>query len=267
MSLRPPEPGGLPRQVAEVCATWLHEVDARVPGLVTGLHLRGGVAFGEFVPGSSDVDFVAVVSTGSTGDIDALAAAHEATREAHPDLPFDGIHVDASDLTRDPEDCPDVPCVLHGWFEPAGRWDLSPVAWHELATRGIPVRGELPSVWTDHQRLLAFTRDHLARQWADQAAALAKFPAEAATEASTWCVLGVARLDHLLTTGEMTAKSAAGSWGLEHYDRRWHRVLREALRVRGASGADRALEPQYADPAERGADVAAFTAYVVGTAG
>lgn len=259
MSLRAPDPAGLPRPVAEVCATWLREVDARAPGLVTGLHLRGGVAFGEFVHGTSDVDFVAVVST---DDLDALAGAHEATHEAHPDVPFDGIHLRAADLERDPDDCPDVPCVLHGWFEPAGRYDVSPVAWHELATRGIPVRGELPAVWTDHERLLDFTRDHLATQWAHQASALARFPAEASAEASTWCVLGVARLDHLLTTGEMTSKSAAGRWGLGHYDARWHRVVREALRVREGTGG-----PEYDDPADRGADVAAFTAYVVETAG
>lgn len=278
MTPHPPGPAGspgLPEPVAAVCATWLREVDARAPGLVRGLHLRGGVAFGEFVPGTSDVDFVAVVSTGSTAggsvasasEVDALAAAHEATHEAHPDVPFDGIHVRAADLERDPDDCPDVPCALHGWWEPAGRYDVSPVAWHELATRGIPVRGELPVVWTDRERLLDFTRDHLATQWAEQADALAKFPAEAATDASTWCVLGVARLDHLLTTGEMTAKSAAGRWGLQHYGERWHRVVKEALRLRGATEADRAIAPQYTDVRERGADVAAFTAYVVETAG
>jgi len=259
----------LPGPVTEVCGTWLREIDARAPGLVTGLHLRGGVAFGEFVPGTSDVDFVAVVSTGSTteggstSELDALEEAHEATHGAHPDVPFDGIHLRAADLERDPDDCPDVPCVLHGWFEPAGRYDVSPVAWHELALHGIPVRGTLPEVWTDHDRLLAFTRDNLATYWADQAAALAKFPAEAATETSTaWCVLGVVRLDHLLATGEMTAKGAAGRWGLAHYDERWHRVLREALRVREGVGS-----PEYDDPAQRGADVTAFTAYVVEAAG
>jgi hypothetical protein len=72
-------------------------------------------------------------------------------------------------------------------------------------------------------------------------------------------VLGVARLHHLLATGEMTSKSAAGRWGLGFYDERWHPVLRESLRLRertdGPSGYD--------DPAARGRDVAAFTAYVV----
>jgi hypothetical protein len=56
----------------------------------------------------------------------------------------------------------------------------------------------------------------------------------------------------------MTAKSAAGRWGLEHYDERFDRVLREALRIRDGEGSS-----EYADPAERGRDTAEFTSYVV----
>jgi hypothetical protein len=71
-------------------------------------------------------------------------------------------------------------------------------------------------------------------------------------------VLGVARLHHLLVTGEMTAKSAAGRWGLGHYDERFHQVLREALRIRDGDPVS-----EYDDPAARGRDTAEFTAYIV----
>ncbi len=251
----------LPDLPRAVCETWLAEIDRLAPGLVTGLHVRGGLGFGEFVPGRSDVDFVAVLEHRPTYDEEeALEASHAAVSAAHPDQPFDGLHVTAADLVGDPDDCPDVPCVLHGWFEPAARYDLSPVAWHELAHHAVTVRGELPVVWTDDRRLLAFTRDNLATYWADQATALTKFPDEAAKEEScSWCVLGVARLHHLLVTGEMTSKNTAGRWGLGFYEERWHPVLREALRARtGGPGPG-----EYAVPADRGRDVAEFTAYVV----
>ena len=256
----------LPGSVLRVCETWLAAVDAAAPGLVTGLHVRGGLGFGEFVPGRSDVDFVAVLSRRPTyADEDALEDAHATTRERHPDPPFDGLHVLAEDLAGDPEYCPDVPCVLHGHFEAAARYDVSPVGWHELARHSVAVRGALPPVWTDDARLLAFTRAHLDTYWRQQAGALAKFPAEAAAEdACAWCVLGVARVDHLLVTGAMTAKGAAGRWGLTHYDERWHRVLREALRVRESSGVGDWETSEYDDPAERGRDVTGFTAHVVG---
>lgn len=255
----------LPDEARRACETWLTEIDAAAPGLVTGLHVRGGLGFGEFVPGQSDVDVVAVLSRRATyADAEALEAAHAALRARHPEPAFDGMHVAESDLAGDPDDCPDVPCVLHGWFEAAARYDVTPVGWHELAHHSVAVRGERPEVWTDHDRLLAFTRDHLATSWREQAEGLAKFPAEAAGDlACTWCVLGVARLHHLLVTGEMTTKSAAGRWGLTHYDQRWHPVLREALRLReGGPGGTRGPQ-EYAGPAERGHDVTAFTAYVV----
>lgn len=250
----------LPAEVAEVCSTWLGTVDALAPGLVTGLHVRGGVGFGEFVPGTSDIDMVAVLAhRPSYAEVDALEESHALLAERGLAAPLDGIHVTAADLAEDPDDCPDVPCVLHGWFEPEGRYDVSPVGWHELALHSVAVRGDLPAVWTDHERLLAFTRATLHGEWAGFAASLAKFPAEAATEAATWHVLGAARLHHLLATGEMTSKSAAGRWGLGFYDARWHPVLREALRVREGGPGPSA----YDDPAGRGADVAAFVAHVV----
>lgn len=249
----------LPDDVRRVCDAWLALIDAAAPGLVTGLHVRGGIGFGEYVAGTSDVDMVAVLAhRPSDAEVAALEESHAALGAEHPAPPLDGFHVAEADLAGDPDDCPDLPCALHGWFEPADRYDVTPVGWHELVHHSVAVRGELPRVWTDADRLAAFTRDTLQGEWAGIAASLAKFPAEAAAEEATWHVLAAARMHHLLTTGGMTSKSAAGRWGLGHYDERWHPVLREALRIREGLG-----DGHYADATQRGADVAAFTAYVV----
>lgn len=256
----------LPADVAEVCATWLALVDDLAPGLVTGLHVRGGLGFGEFVPGTSDVDMVAVLARRpDDADVAALEESHERLGESGPGAPLDGFHLFAGDLAGDPDDCPDLPCILHGWFDPAGRFDVTPVGWHELAHHSIAVRGELPAVWTDATRLRAFTRECLTGEWRGIAESLEKFPAESATEEASWHVLGAARMHHLLVTGDPTSKSAAGRWALTAMEERWHPVLREALRIRGA-GHDAAITPQYADPADRGRDVAAFVAHVVASA-
>lgn len=81
-------------------------------------------------------------------------------------------------------------------------------------------------------------------------------------DACAWCVLGVARLHHLLVTGEMTTKSAAGRWGLTHCPERLHRVLREALRIWGDTQDVGGDEYPEGGPL-RGQDTADFTAYVV----
>lgn len=250
----------IPDEVAAVCRTFL---DAAPTGLVTGLYLRGGVGFGEWVPGQSDVDFVATLAQRpGPREVEALRAAHASMAARHREPAFDGMHVLADDLAADPAECPEVPTVLHHYFEAEGQLD-SVVAWHELAWHGITVVGPPISelgVWTDADRLLAFTVGNLDTYWRGNAEALTALPSEGAVEdACCWCVLGVARLHHLLVTGRMTTKSAAGRWGLTYYPERFHRVLREALRIR-EGGAD-----QYAGERDaRGRDTADFTAFVVG---
>jgi hypothetical protein len=243
----------LPAPVSTVCRTFLELAPA---GLVTVLHLRGGLAFGEWVSGHSDVDFVAVLDhRPDDAETAALAAAHVELHERHPAPWFDGLHVLAADLARDPDLLPPVPTVLEGTFDPAGRLDPL-VAWHELARGGITVYGDpLGPVWTDPDRLRAFTVANLDTYWRRTAEALASAPESADC---AWCVLGVTRLHHLLMTGEMTTKSAAGRWGLATYPARFHRVLREALAIREGGRSE-----YPADAPARGRDTAELTAYVV----
>lgn len=249
----------LPDPVRAVCSTFLEVAPA---GLVTGLYLRGGTGFGEWIPGQSDVDFVATLShRPAAAEVSALEAAHVAVAAAHPQVHFDGPHVLVSDLATDPEECPEVPWILARFFEEKVPGDAM-VAWHELAWHGVTVSGPpigSLGIWTSTERLVDFTRGNVDTYWRGNAEALAAMPAEGAHEwACCWCVLGVARLHHLLVTGEMTTKSAAGRWGLGFYPARFHRVLREALRVREGGPDEYAVDRE-----ARGRDTAAFTAYVV----
>ena len=250
--------------VAAVCATFL---DVVPDGLLEGLYLRGGTGFGEWVEGQSDVDFVATLTRRPTReDVSALRTAHETVAAAHPDVHFDGPHVLASDLAADPRTIPGVPCVLMRQFEGVRAVHDGVVAWHELARHGVTVHGpphQGLDIWTSDDELRAFTRGNLDTYWRGIAEELAADPCEGEPEeACCSCVLGSARLHHLLVTGEMTSKSAAGRWGLTYYPERFHRVLREALRVReGIRDGDGS--EYLGDRAARGRDTAELTAYVV----
>ena len=120
----------LPGPVASVCTTFLGAVPG---GLVTGLYLRGGLAFGEWIEGTSDVDFTATLSRRpDAADVEALRSAHATVAATYGDSPsFDGVHLLADDLARPPGDCPDAPSVLMHDFEVRDAYD--PVGWHELA--------------------------------------------------------------------------------------------------------------------------------------
>lgn len=154
--------------VEEVCSAFLREVDARLPGRLDALLLHGSLCWGEFFPGS-DIDFVAVwdeVPDGS--ELGNLRAAHEATRAAHPCRDFDGFHCTAADLVRPPAVLGPRPVFFHGSFDPAGSSDLNLVTWHELAERGVVVRGSVPSVYTEVEELVRFTRENLDTYWRGQ---------------------------------------------------------------------------------------------------
>jgi hypothetical protein len=52
-----------------------------------------------------------------------------------------------------------------------------------------------------------------------------------------WIVTGVSRLHYTLATGEITSKDGAGRHALATFPERWHRIVREALRIRKADQA------------------------------
>ncbi|MEU5588608.1 nucleotidyltransferase domain-containing protein [Streptomyces chrestomyceticus] len=63
--------------VEAVVRAFLASVDRSRPGLVEGLYLTGSLALGDFRPGRSDVDFVAVTAQRlSATDVTALEQAH-----------------------------------------------------------------------------------------------------------------------------------------------------------------------------------------------
>jgi len=257
---------GLPAEVTDVTSEFLRLADARAPGLVEGLYLRGSLGFGEYFEGQSDVDFTAVLCARPDADqLAALAAAHEAVSAAHPKPHFDGFHLVRDDLARPPDQCPDLPVMFDGAFKPGARNDVHPVSWHELARHGIAVRGPALSerdVWTDDVMLRAYSHGNLSSYWAGVADTLARHPGEETSDPwiAAWCVLGVSRLHHLLATGTLTSKCGAGRYALTAFGEQWHRIIREALRARerpgDVSSYDRELDA-------RGRDTTAFTVMAI----
>jgi hypothetical protein len=251
----------LPAEVTTITGRFLELIDAGAPGLVTGLYLRGSLAFGEYFPGQSDIDFTAVLAERPGADqLAALASAHAAVYDACPGPHFDGFHLVRADLTRPPTKCPDLPCMFDGSFRPAGRFDVNPVSWHELARRAVVIRGPVlteADVWTDEDALQAYSHGNLSSYWAGVGEQLqARADAAVTPWAVAWCVLGVSRLHHLLATGALTSKSGAGRYALTAFGPQWQPIAREALRVRERP----ADASEYRDdPDSRGRDTREFT--------
>ena len=89
-------------------------------------------SFGECFPGRSDVDFAAALSARpDEAALDALAVTHAEVYGAYPHPHFDGFHLVLADLAN-PGRVPRRSLHVRGKL-PAGRFDVNPVSWHELA--------------------------------------------------------------------------------------------------------------------------------------
>lgn len=222
----------LPRDAATVTDAFLAEADERFPGRLQALYLHGSLGWGELFDGS-DLDFVAVWDR-VPGDLEALAAAHDAVRGRHPERAFGGFHCVAADLAADTTRVGARPAYYQGRFDRAGTIDISPVTWHELADRPVVVRGDAPAVRTDVQQLLAYTHSNLDTYWRGLTSPTGSVGAE--DSSVVWLGLGPARLHHLLARGTLTSKSGAGRYVRDDLDDRWNLIARESLRLREQPG-------------------------------
>jgi predicted nucleotidyltransferase len=260
-------------KIEAIVETYLSLADAEAPGLVEGLYLEGSAALGDYRPGASDVDFVAITAADPSAEV--LARIH-GRLGAHP---FDGFYLTWEDLRRDPAELGERPQAHAGRLNRRG--GVNPVTWHTLARHGLTCRGPKPGeleIWNDPAALAAWTDGNLDSYWRRLVARASRLTSPWGVGAlggygAVWFVTGVARLHYTLATGEITSKTAAGRHALEAFPERWHRVVNEVLRLRAEDDAQPTLaslasglgdhfgtprRSLYGSPFERRGDVLAF---------
>ena len=232
------DPVLLPAPVAEALVAWIEAHDEVAPGVVEGLYLVGSVALGDWTP-RSDIDVVAVVADPSDPDLFGdLAAANALFRERVP-IAVDGPYVAWGDLVVPPM-AVQRPWVLDGEYHVDGEsFEINPVTWYTLASRGITLRGEQPDrigVFVDEVERRLFVRENLQTYWRGVGERLAaevgaSDETEYGGEVLEWVALGVARMLFTCETGDVTSKSAAGEWAAERAPD-FADMLRAAVAVR-----------------------------------
>lgn len=230
---------------------YLRVADRLLPGRVVGFYLVGSVALGAFRSGRSDVDFVAVVD----GDVDrdelrrlrvvhALSGAGTAAAalaRGRFTLPgtCNGVYVRADDLARPVSAI--VPVASHtGTTFSVGRgFDVNPVQWTTLATRGVAVRGpEAATLGLDPEpaRLRQWNLANLASYWVPWAERTWRRPGLAFRAQprwwTSWGTLGAPRPHHTIVTGQVISKESAGEYALAVFEARWHDLVADALAYR-----------------------------------
>jgi hypothetical protein len=244
-------PEDLPRPVQAVTGAYRSTLDRLVPDLVTGLHLTGSVALGDYRHGRSDIDFVAVCAGPPDEEaVGALREVHAEVRARFPREPFEGMYLTSDDLAAGPDKAADAPHHHDGAFLTEGRFNLFPVTWHELADHAVTLWGPAPcemDVWTDDAVLRAWCRDNLLTYWDDWSHRVwhpgdRLVTAWLALREVEWAVLGASRLHATITTGRIITKTGAGAYARERFGPKWHGIIDTAVRIRAGrvQVADRA---------------------------
>jgi hypothetical protein len=210
----------LPASAARVAEEHLHRLDAVAPGLVTGMHVVGSAALGDYHDGVSDLDVVAELSRAAGPDeLAALAEAH-----AGPGFEVQATYVRAGELAGPVDEVVNGPWANEGRLRTQARSsDLNPVTWLVLARHAISVRGRRPKTRADVPAAQEFCRQNLASYWApllDQSAVLlaGREPGSPVLpDPVLWIALGPVRLWHTIRTGEVISKGRGGEVAARHW--------------------------------------------------
>lgn len=236
----------LSHEVEEVASRYRAHAD----GSVHGAFVIGSAALGDWWPGVSDIDLVALVDSVDPSHDERLRTIHARMRadaRAGPPPDLDVVYLLDRDLARPPAEVRERPHHRDGLLR-RDTGMTTPVIWHSLAEHGVSVpgadgvRAELGEVWLDGAALRDWCRGNLGsywRRWAAQGAQPATRGGMALLTdwAVAWCVLGVLRLRYTIDTGTITSKSGAGRWALAalELDVGERALVEQALALRGAS--------------------------------
>lgn len=214
----------VPVEARSAIDSYLDRLDGALPGVCEDIYLTGSIALGDWRPGRSDLDFLAVTTRRLTdADIEVLARLHiQLTSQPHLDV----IYVDAGDIGRGPVDgSPGLPHSVNGAFSPNG-YLPDPVLWATLHRHGVAVRGKRAQelgAEPDPAWLREWNLGNLVSYWQPWAAQArsALGPRDLAapcnTETTVHGLLGPGRLHYTITTGGLLAKTAAADYTAQRF--------------------------------------------------
>lgn len=226
----------VPSIVRPVLDGYLHQVATEMPGFLEGLYLHGSLALDAFEPDLSDIDFIAVASRRCTAsNLARLHAIHETLQRAYPRWQLEGAYLCWGDLGQLEDTIPPHPHIHDGVLHPSGYHDINHVTWWVLSRRGITVVGPPPDqldIRVDWDDLVRTMHHNMHTYWASFTNQPQRMAWLLSDYGIQWTVLGVLRQLYTFRERDITSKTGAGLYALDHLPTRWRRLIREALRIR-----------------------------------
>lgn len=252
----------IPAPIRDLLTDYLQSLATELPGLVDGLYLHGSVALNAFNKDLSDIDFVAFLTRRATAaDLDRLRAIHQSMKTKYPRWMLEGTYLQWDDLGRLEDSVAPSPIYHDGKLEANGNFDVNSVTWWVLKYRGIGLIGPLPHelpLEVDWDLLVSKMRENLNSYWASYIRKPQRIAWLLTDYGIQWTVLGVLRQYYTFVAHDITSKSGAGEYALDQLPAQWHRLIREAIRIR-----QRKPPSLYHSKLKRAAEAYNFLHYII----
>jgi predicted nucleotidyltransferase len=233
-------------QIDRFLGVFLGEVQARLGEGLLGLYLHGSLAYGDFDPETSDIDFLVVTQGRLTeADLAALKEMHTRLRAGSPEWAskLEGAYLPKDHVRRhDPEHTPIPWLGVDGHFamERLGsdwviqRWILREKG---IAIFGPPLKDLIDPV--SAQDLREAVRSSLRAWWSPPFPSPERFESG---EYRAYAVLTMCRSLYVLEHGRVASKPEAARWAVQALEEPWRSLAAEAAQWRPGMEFDRADE-------------------------
>lgn len=214
---------------------------------IESIYLYGSVALEDYIEGSSDIDFLAVVREPLTPtDIQVICAAHEKVEADIPNTDLMGAYILLDDLGKKPSGNSTLLTYYNKQLHTNGFGaDINPITWWILKKHGIKIYGSDLTFDYDIEidSLLEYVISNLNSYWVswidrlEQQVSLdhlsnQEMNVEQLDEAIEWCTLGMLRQLYTLKEHGITSKVGAGKYGIKELPVKWHKLVHEAVAIK-----------------------------------
>lgn len=229
--------------INEILSLLVEELGRILGPQLFGLYLTGSLTYGGFARGSSDIDFLAILSRPLTPQQFALIKqAHARIGAKHPTW---ARRIEGSYITRDMLRYVEPPPQPRPYINEGAFWDPDPrygnewlLNLHVLYERGIPLIGPAPNTFLppiDIAAVREASRRDLLAEWKP------KLTDRVYLENShhqAYVVLTLCRILHRARNDNVTSKRAAAAWVKQRYGERWRPLVERAERWRHGQTMD-----------------------------
>lgn len=235
----------VPIEINKVLDTYFKFIDLKLPDLLEAYYLYGSASLGAFKEGLSDIDFIAVINReAAEDDVNILKNIHQVMQRKYPRTTLDGFYIKVNDMESLNKRKNSCLRFNDGKFVGFTEFDRNSIDAYQLKKYGIPIIGqkiEHTCYMVDWDILINSMRNNLNTYWHSWWKGCKRFPSLKSIgllfslSMVEWGVLGVSRIYYSFNEKDIISKAGAGEYALKAVPKRWHKIIKESMRLRNGS--------------------------------